>query len=105
MSLMNPREQLKSILFSLSENNEAEQEAISKYYELLRSVRDCREMCASKWDDDKEQRVTIKIPADVEKILNDIESMAKEHIADEKRHSLDLNVAQQSIDGIAPALT
>ena len=98
-------EELKHILFSLSENNGAEQDSIGKYYELLRCVKSVREIFSSKWNIEKETQETVKIPPEIEKILNDIESMAKEHIGDEKRHSLDLNTAAQMIDGIAPAIS
>lgn len=121
MDQHNPLHKLRFLLDGLSNNNEAEQEAIKKYYELRNSIISTREeyryyfnpetsenedlddMSTAGQDDEfkAEKRRCWLIIKDY---LDRAERVVNNNIAEEKKHSLNLNALALEIDGIAPEI-
>lgn len=118
---MNPLHKLHFLLHHFAENNEAEQDALKKYYELLDRLHP--EHCDWRWyynpekgkqedlddvsdkdEDDEMKAEARKIWFDVKDYLAKATKIVKKIISEEKRHSLDLNALAQEIDGITPEM-
>ena len=121
MDKYNPLHKLRFLLGGLSDNNEAEQEAIKKYYELLNCIisnreeyrfyynpetsetEDLDDMSTAGQDDEfkaEKRRCWLAI----KDYLDKAERVVRDNIAEEKKHSLNLNALALEIDGIAPEL-
>lgn len=120
---MNPEHalhKLRSLLPSLSDNNKDEQEAIHGYYELESKIHYAREEHRFWWnvetnmtedldeisdEADSEEKAMARARWKVIKaFLDKAEAVVRKNIAEEKKHSLDLNSLAQELDGIAPEL-
>jgi hypothetical protein len=91
------------LLANLAELNSDANETIGDWYELLASCYHKRESLQNHYDEKADKMVSIKLSADDEKILSFVENLAKSNIAMLKKQSQDITLAQQMIDGIAPA--
>lgn len=120
MDKHNPLHKLSYVLVDFSKNNEAEQEAIGKYYELRQRVHDAmhefrmvinpatgevvnlEDVDSSEITPELQERLDcyMAIKEFCIKVLKKIDHI----IAEEKEHTLILNALAQEVDGIAPEL-
>lgn len=90
------------LLANLSELNATANKTIGEWYELLSACRNKRESMSYKCDEKTESVKEVKLKPEDEKILSFVENLATEQIANLKKQSCDISLAQQMIDGIAP---
>lgn len=116
----NPLHKLSEVLLELSHNNEAEQEAIGKYYELLKKIHCAKEEHRFYFDPEKSIMVDLEEMPDgeeseemvearrcygvIKEYLMKVKKIVDEIISEEKKHSLLLNSLAIEIDGVMPEI-